>query len=60
VDYGLNTMFLRNHIVITPVNVAVAVVFVWEKNAIVIAVVVTRIFVAVSVVVLKKIVVVDA
>jgi hypothetical protein len=60
VDYGLNTMFLRNHIAITPVNAAVAVVFVWEKNAIVIAVVVTRIFVAVSVVVSKKIVVVDA
>ena len=52
-------MFLRNHIAITLANFADAVVFAWEKNVIVIAVVVIKIFVAVSAVVSKKIVAVD-
>jgi hypothetical protein len=59
VDYGLNTMLWKNHIAITPVNFVVAVVFVWAKNVIVIAVAVIKIFVVVNAVVSKKIVVAD-
>jgi hypothetical protein len=52
-------MLWKNHIAITPVNFVVAVVFVWAKNVIVIAVAVIKIFVVVNAVVSKKIVVAD-